>query len=149
MRWGARGAGILVVACDTGRILLLKRSEEVSEPGTWGTPGGKIDPRESARSAAVRELEEETGYDAPLIVSTDPIFVFKEPDFTFSTYMGRIAEEFDPWINWESDDAKWCHPGRFPRPLHFGVKAMMEEINLEEEIRRICSLHRSAPRVLR
>lgn len=149
MRWGARGAGILVVACDTGRVLLLKRSEEVSAPSTWGTPGGKIDPRESARSAAARELEEETGYDGTLIVSAEPIFVFKEPDFTFSTYMGCIAEEFDPWLNWESDDARWCVPGRWPRPLHFGVKALVQEVALEEEIRRACSLHRGASSVLR
>lgn len=143
MRWGARGAGILVAACDTGRVLLLKRSDAVNEPGTWGTPGGKIDPGENARTAAARELEEEAGYGDVLIVSAEPIFVFKEPDFTFSTYMGRVAEEFDPWLNRESDDAKWCVPGRFPRPLHFGVKALLDSVDLESEIERICALPRA------
>lgn len=140
MRWGTRGAGILVVACDTGRILLLKRSDEVNEPGTWGTPGGKVDPKENVRTAAVRELEEETGYGGKLIVSAEPIFIFEEPNFRFSTYMGRVDEEFDAWINWESGDAKWCHLGRLPRPLHFGVKALMERVDVDREIRSICTL---------
>jgi 8-oxo-dGTP pyrophosphatase MutT (NUDIX family) len=138
MRWGSRGAGILVVACDTGRILMLKRSEQVNEPGTWGFPGGKIDPRENARTAASRELGEETGYDGPLIVSAEPIFVFEEPNFKFMTYMGRVEEEFDPWLNWESDDAKWVQLGRWPRPLHFGVKALVAAADVEREVEQIC-----------
>jgi len=77
MRRGARGAGILVAARETGRVLLLKRSSEVTEPGVWGVPGGKVDRGESERSAAVRELEEETGYDSPVVVSAEPIFVFE------------------------------------------------------------------------
>jgi 8-oxo-dGTP pyrophosphatase MutT (NUDIX family) len=149
MRRGARGAGILVAARETGRVLLLKRSSEVTEPGVWGVPGGKVDRGESERSAAVRELEEETGYDSSVVVSAEPIFVFEEPDFSFATYMGCVEEEFDPWINWESAAARWCQPGRFPKPLHFGMVELLAHVDLEREVRSVCSLARGLRRMLR
>lgn len=127
MRHGKRGAGILLAARSTGRILLLLRSEECNEPGTWGLPGGKIDERENARTAAIRELEEETGWDGPVSVLKEPIFIFEEPDFEFLTYFGCIDDEFDPQLNWESADAGWFSLGKLPSPLHFGVAALMRE----------------------
>jgi 8-oxo-dGTP diphosphatase len=127
MRHGKRGAGILLAAQKTGRVLLLLRSEECNEPGTWGLPGGKIDAHENARTAAIRELEEEAGWDGPVTVMKEPIFVFEEPDFEFITYFGYIGDEFDPQTNWESADAGWFSLGRLPSPLHFGVAALMRE----------------------
>lgn len=127
MRHGLRGAGLVLVARATGRVLLLLRSEEVNEPGTWGLPGGKIDPDENARVAAVRELEEEAGWDGPVTVLKEPIFVFEEPDFEFLTFFGYVEDEFEPVTNWESDDAGWFHLSELPQPLHFGVEALMTE----------------------
>ena len=56
---------------------------------------------------------------------TGPIYVFKEPNFEFQTFLGIVADEFVPVLNWESDDAGWFSLGRLPRPLHPGVAAMM------------------------
>lgn len=126
-RWGTRGAGVLIAARSTGRVLLLRRAAEVNEGGTWGTPGGKIDEGESARTAAIRELEEEAGWDGPVTVLKEPIFVFREPGFEFCTYFGFIEDEFVPKLNWESDDAGWFSLSRLPTPLHFGVDALMRE----------------------
>jgi len=117
----------LIAARNTGRVLLLRRSAEVNEGGTWGTPGGKIEPRESARTAAIRELREEAGYSGPITVMKEPIFVFKEPNFEFLTFFGHIDDEFDPYLNWESDNAGWFPLSKLPRPLHFGVTALMRE----------------------
>lgn len=127
MRHGKRGAGILLAARKTGRVLLLRRSEECNEPLTWGLPGGKIDEGENARTAAIRELEEEAGWDGPVTVLKEPIFIFEEPDFEFLTYFGFIEDEFEPQLNWESADAGWFSLGRLPTPLHFGVDALMRE----------------------
>lgn len=124
MRHGKWGAGILLVARQTGRVLLLQRGEDCNEPLTWGLPGGKIDEGENARTAAVRELEEEAGWYGPVSVMKDPIFIFEEPDFEFRTYFGYIEEEFEPQLNWESADAGWFSLNRFPSPLHFGVAAL-------------------------
>jgi 8-oxo-dGTP pyrophosphatase MutT (NUDIX family) len=126
MRHGARGAGLALVARETGRMLLLLRSAEVNEPGVWGLPGGKIDPGENARAAAVRELEEEAGWDGPVTVLREPIYVFKEPDFEFLTFFGYVEDEFEPSLNSESDDAGWFSLVDLPEPLHFGVEALMQ-----------------------
>jgi 8-oxo-dGTP pyrophosphatase MutT (NUDIX family) len=127
MRHGRRGAGIVVAARLTGRILLLLRSEECNEPLTWGLPGGKIDAGENARTAAIRELEEEAGWDGPVTVMKEPIFIFEEPGFEFLTYFGYIEREFEPQLNWESGDGDWFALGKLPSPLHFGVAALMRE----------------------
>lgn len=127
MRHGRRGAGILLVARSTKRVLLLLRGAECNEPGTWGLPGGKIESREQARSAAVRELEEEAGWRGEVLVLKEPIYVFEEPDFEFFNYLGFIEDEFEPRLNWESDDAGWFSLNRLPSPLHFGVEELLRE----------------------
>lgn len=38
--WGNAGAGVILFAKDTGRVLLALRSPYVNEPNTWGTIGG-------------------------------------------------------------------------------------------------------------
>lgn len=136
-----QGAGVLLVARDTGRVLLLKRSESVStEPGTWAIPGGKVDRGETVQTAAIRELREEAGYGGPMVVSAKPIFILEGADLVFSTYIGLVEHEFEPWLNWESDDAKWCRLSRLPRPIHFGVKEMMRLVDVDSEARSICLL---------
>lgn len=53
-----------VVGCFVewqGKIIILKRHHDCWEGGKWGIPGGKIEKDETAPSAIVRELSEETG----------------------------------------------------------------------------------------
>ena len=46
-----------VIQNGEGRILLLKRKQE----GTWVLPKGRVEPGESLRETAIREVAEETG----------------------------------------------------------------------------------------
>ncbi len=59
---GARRTVRLLVVDDRQRLLLFRDSDP-GLPGSswWITPGGGIDPGETHRGAAVRELEEEAG----------------------------------------------------------------------------------------
>lgn len=51
-----------VVMDEEGRVLLVRRSErERFLPRVWGVPCGKLEPGETARGGALRELKEETG----------------------------------------------------------------------------------------
>ncbi len=49
-----------VVRDDRGRLLLVRRAHDPGR-GLWSVPGGRVEPGESARDAAVREVAEETG----------------------------------------------------------------------------------------
>jgi 8-oxo-dGTP diphosphatase len=54
------GSAVVVVHDD--RVLLGRRAKEPNR-GKWVLPGGKIEPFESIREAAEREIREETGLD--------------------------------------------------------------------------------------
>lgn len=59
---GERRLAAAVVRDDQGRVLLVRRSErERFLPRVWGVPCGKLEPGESPRDGALRELKEETG----------------------------------------------------------------------------------------
>jgi len=56
------GVGAAVVIRDQqGRLLMVKRASGSSRAGFWSVPAGYVDYGEEIRSAAARELREETG----------------------------------------------------------------------------------------
>lgn len=73
-------AGVLVID-ERGRLLLVRRSEPPAV-GAWSVPAGFLEADEPPRTAAVRELEEETGLivhpAAPVLFDT--AFVERTPD---------------------------------------------------------------------
>lgn len=50
-----------VLRRQDGHVLLAERRRDQIAGGYWELPGGKIEPGETARQAAIRELAEETG----------------------------------------------------------------------------------------
>lgn len=77
-------AGVLVVRAD--RVLLQRRADD----GTWGVPGGRLEPGETLEQTARRELLEETGLVAGPLTLVDvysgPEFVVRYPD-GFAAYV--------------------------------------------------------------
>ncbi len=56
------GASVCLIDA-VGRRVLLGRRLSGARQGEWAFPGGRIEPGEAARDAAIRELREETGVD--------------------------------------------------------------------------------------
>lgn len=128
--WGNIGAGILPISKKTGRILLAYRSGEVNEPYTWGTFGGRIDDpdNETPEEAARRELYEESGHEK--IIKMIPAYIYKSPSggFKYYNFIGIIEKEFEPILDWETDDWKWVNIQELQtiRPKHFGLEALVK-----------------------
>jgi 8-oxo-dGTP diphosphatase len=61
------------VVCLRGDEVLLIRRGAPPRLGEWSLPGGRIEPGEGVRAAALRELGEETGVEARLIGLIDVV----------------------------------------------------------------------------
>lgn len=60
-----RQSARLLIVDPQGRLLLFRYADGRTPP-FWATPGGQLLPGETYEQAAVRELAEETGFNAPL-----------------------------------------------------------------------------------
>jgi len=109
--WGSSASGLLVT--DGDRVLLLKRSPYVQDPGLWGIPGGAVPvdydtgKRKDAKRSALDEAREEMG--GIPSGSVGGKHVFRKPSgFTFTTYIYETdpdsLDRFTPRLNWEHTD---------------------------------------------
>lgn len=116
--WGRAGAGLLLTCQEEGDLLLVLRSQDVQEPGTWGIPGGSIsgeamfprarghevplevvgrdlgrrlDELEAAKDGAMREAAEELGM-LPNGIITGRV-VYRDKGFTYTTFVMDISPE--------------------------------------------------------
>ena len=110
--------GVLVLAPD-GRMLLLRRAASESFlPGYWELPGGRIEPGETPRVAAQRELNEETGLTD--IVSKESLHTFAYETIGGSArqvdFLVRSAEEHpEVTVSDEHDEFIWVTSDEFER----------------------------------
>ena len=126
-----QAAGCLIFAKDTGRFLLLKRSEG-DKLGTWGIVGGGIDKGENRLKALHREIGEEI----PNIKGVklgDLTMVFKNKvndNFEYFNYIGKVDREFTPELNYEHSKFQWCDKNDIPENLHPGVQALLIKLGI-------------------
>ncbi|MFB7675287.1 NUDIX domain-containing protein [Kitasatospora purpeofusca] len=119
-----------VVALRTdGRVLLIERRWPPFE-GCWALPGGHVDPGETSREAAARELGEETG------VRVDPADLVqlgawdtpgRDPRGRYVT-VAHLAEVPDDTPIAAGDDARtarWWQWNQLPEQLAFDHAAIL------------------------
>lgn len=61
-----------IVCFRNDQVLLIRRGQPPRQ-GEWSLPGGRIEPGEAVRAAALRELQEETGVSAKLLGLVDVV----------------------------------------------------------------------------
>ena len=119
------GAGVLFYCKSTDKFLLLKRSEIVSEPNTWGIVSGGVDKTDkNYKETVYRECDEEIKVRPNNLIF---LYKFKSPNFNFYNYISVVEDEFEPILNNENSDYGWFKLNEFPKPLHFGVKILINK----------------------
>ncbi len=73
-----------------GQILLLHRQNNISEGNKWAPPAGHVETGENPLQAAIREIEEETGYD----ISRKAIENFKTVYIEYSEHNHYVYHMF-------------------------------------------------------
>lgn len=71
-----------VIFNEKGQVLLEKRSDDK----TWGLPGGWSDMGEGPKECTIREVKEETGFDAEIIQLIDVFWRVPEEKYPYTSY---------------------------------------------------------------
>ena len=94
-----------VVSCYieyNGKILLLKRALNKSEPNTYGVPAGKVEKKENIEDAIIRETKEETNLDLDknkLIFYKTKYVRYENYDFIYHMFHYILDNEIKVRIN--------------------------------------------------
>jgi len=126
-------SGALFYTLKTNRFLFLHRSEG-RRGNMWGLVGGTNEGKETPWEGLKREITEEIGF-IPDIKKTLPLesFISLDDKFYFHTYLCVIEDEFIPSLNNEHDGYAWCSFGKWPKPLHYGLRnTLQSKINLKK-----------------
>ena len=119
-------SGALFYSLNTKRFLLLHRTK-TKHNNVWGLVGGKGQIDESPWKTLQREIKEEIGSD-PTIIKSIPLetFVSNDEKFNFHTYLCVVKDEFLPTLNDEHDGYSWVSFGKWPKPLHMGLRNTLQ-----------------------
>jgi 8-oxo-dGTP pyrophosphatase MutT (NUDIX family) len=133
-----RAAGCIFLCKSTKRILLNFRSENSNKPNCFGFWGGKLDKEENILEGLSREVVEELGF----VPNYERIIIldeFTSPDnfFKYYSFVVIVSEEFIPKINEESQGYCWCGFANYPKPLHPGARAILENEMVTKSLTRL------------
>ena len=132
-----QSVGALFLSKNTSRYLFVLRSGAKYD-STWAFVGGKVEKNETEYTALQREIIEEIGF-MPLVLKTIPVekFTNSKNNFTYTTYVCLIEEEFVPKINDEHKGYAWSKLTSWPKPLHPGVFTTLQVTEISAKIKTI------------
>ena len=112
----------IVLDKKRSKILLVKRSLKVSNPGKWALPGGYLDRDENTSEGALRELKEETGHEGKMIslfrVNDNPNRPQEDTQNVDFVYLVEAQDKTGKPDN-ESSEIKWFDLENFPEKKDF------------------------------
>jgi 8-oxo-dGTP pyrophosphatase MutT (NUDIX family) len=111
------GAGVLVQAENTGRVLFMHHATR----NQWEIPAGTVESGETVQGTAHREMYEETGHLLEMQDLTEHDR-HQNHGVDFTTFRAKVPLEFRPKLGVEHDGYAWHDPSTPPQPLHPGVQ---------------------------
>ncbi|NDB59010.1 NUDIX hydrolase [bacterium] len=88
------------------KLLILRRGESAPwMPGRYCLPGGHVEPNETNTSAAIRELNEETGISYP-IENLKTITINYSSGYSKTVWIAHVNSN-NVSLNWEHDHYLW------------------------------------------
>src|SRR5215211_6697936 len=124
--------GAIIEHADTGRILLLKRAEDVAFlPGAWEDIGGRLKQFEEPEYALRREVREESGLEIEIIRPINIFHLFHgernaDNDMIVITYWCRSHSDHVV-LSHEHSEYRWLPPREALRLAeHEGVRSDLE-----------------------
>lgn len=127
-----RAAGVAFVT-PIGEALFLLRSEKGDHPGEWCFPGGTAEGNETPEETALREVEEETG----VVPKAGPEHLDQRTSsdgVDFVTFRQDVTDKWKPVLNDEHIEARWAPIDDPPKPLHPGVKAVLDKLAMDSRM---------------
>lgn len=123
-------AGVLPICSETGRLLIIKRGPEQSDPGKWSCFFGKFDEEvdKNPKDTAKREFVEESRYIGRYKISKTPLYVTQDNHKNTYTYVGIFDSEFTPdlTIEKEATEYRWVSLNEMPSELVSKFKETIE-----------------------
>lgn len=129
-------SGALFFSLDTERFLFVHRTQG-KRSNVWGIVGGNNEKTETPWEGLRREIQEEIGPVDILKIVPLERFESQNKDFTFHTYLCIIKNEFIPDLNHEHDGYAWVSYGKWPAPLHYGLKNTLNKKHNQTKIETI------------
>lgn len=117
-----RHISVGAIVVQDNKILLIKRSPQLSEGGKYGLPGGYLDVDETASQGIIREVYEETGYEITIqqlyIINTYPHRRNEEKQNVDLIFLGTpLRQTGTP--DWEQTDVRWFSLDKLPKTIAF------------------------------
>lgn len=131
-----RRAEVAVFVTRRGGSEVLIAHRSPAQGGYWHTIAGGIEAGETPLEAAVRELAEETGLSgvelhpgadvveyAYLLRDEPPERAALYPEGLVAVrvhcFAARAPDDWEPTLDWEHDDHRWCAPGEAAATLRW------------------------------